>query len=191
MTKPPVWCKIVLEYYTRFWGFFIMQAHVLKIKTDKGWVPVPILVGDIYTAYVEYCNKNNIEPVTQETYYKTLGNLESLINELGANTGNITEIVNSLKDGVLPISAGGLGVQIGEGKKYTTIKDALLSLSGAITEADVDEKLDGMVEDLEESIAEALGTKGDAAAFAYGPNTPDSPDANIDETVQFYFQITE
>lgn len=164
-----------------------MQAHVLKIKTDNGWVPVPILVGDIYTAYVEYCNKHNIEPVTQETYYKTLGNLESLIEKLSANTGNITEIVNSLKDGVLPVSAGGLGVQIGEGKEYTTIKDALLALSGASTKDDI-AKLTNTVEDLEESTAKALGTKADATAFAYGSKAPDT---SVAETVQFYFQITE
>ena len=167
-----------------------MQAHVLKIKTDNGWVPIPILVGDIYTAYVDYCNTNNIKPVSQEIYYTTLGNLESLIEELSANTGNITEIVNSLKDGVLPVSAGGLGVQIGEGedKDYPTIEAALLALSGAITEAGVDDKLADAVGGLEESTAAGLAKKVDTTAFAYGPNEPDE---NVDETVQFYFQITE
>jgi hypothetical protein len=91
-----------------------VQGHTIKYKVGDEWVAIPIGVISVYDTYRAYCVENNIEPVSETTYYETLGHLQSLVDSFSNSTESITVLANSLKpneDGetVLPLSMGGTG----------------------------------------------------------------------------------
>lgn len=153
-------------------------AHVLKYKLEDGtWVQIPVLFGDIYTAYVEYCAKHKIEPVDQTTYYQTLGSLKELVDEFAGNSENIKAVAEALSGGVLPSNKGGLGVSIGDGCDYPTLQAALVSLASVALTTDL------------AAINTSVAQKMDKAAFASGTDDPN--DADLSEDVIYYFQYKE
>lgn len=168
------------------------KAHIIKYKLEDGtWVTIPVVVSDMYTAYKAYCLNNNIEPVDQTTYFQTIGNLKELVEQFADNSENIQSVADALAGGVLPLTKGGLGISIGAGQKYTTLRAALTDREDGgygVGLATYDDLL---------YIRDAICTRYDAGldskinntAFASGTDTPDK--ANLSSDVMFYFQVKE
>lgn len=158
------------------------NSYIFKYKLDDGtWVTIPVLAGDVYTAYTEYCSLNNIPSVNKNTYYKTLGDLQTLVDQLANNSDNMTAIAEALGGGVLPKEMGGLGVPIGTAFEYKTLQEALVALCGVALSENVDAKV--------QQINTTVGQKLDASKIAVGsadPNEVPPPAA-----AEFYFQYKE
>lgn len=168
------------------------KAHIIKYKTEDGtWVTIPIVVNDIYTAYKTYCQNNNIEPVDQNTYFQTIGSLKELVEQLADNSENIQSVANALAGGVLPLTKGGLGINIGAGQKYTTLRDALTDREAngyGVGLATFDDLM-SVRDDIYAKYDAGLNTKTNKTAFASGTVDPDKADLSSD--VMFYFQVEE
>lgn len=168
------------------------KAHIIKYKLEDGtWVTIPIVVNDIYTAYKTYCQNNNIEPVDQTTYFQTIGSLKELVEQFADNSENIQSVANALAGGVLPLTKGGLGINIGAGQKYTTLRAALTDREadgygvGLATYDDLLSVRDGIYTKYDNELNKKINT----TAFASGTATPDK--ANLSSDVMFYFQVKE
>ena len=160
------------------------NSYIFKYKLADGtWVTIPVLAGDVYTAYREYCFTNQLDPVTEKTYYETLGNLQELVTQLSSNSSNMAAIAKALGGGVLPNEMGGLGVRIGTGTEfeYKTLQEALVALCGVALSKNVDAKV--------QQINTTVGQKLDASKIAVGPDDPNKvpPPA----AAEFYFQFKE
>lgn len=162
-----------------------MNGHVFKVKDSEGnWIPVPVLVTDIYDAYVAFCEAQTppLNPVSQTTYYETLGNLQTLVTNLDSDIGNINRLIEALDDGVLPLALGGLGVSIGAEQTYTNLKDFILhTIDYNLSKDDIDDRLNT----LESDVSELATDKLDAADISFGTNDPSSTTAG-----KYYFQYT-
>lgn len=92
-----------------------MQGHLIKYKVGDEWVEIPVALISVYNAYEAYCAEHNIEPVTESTYYKTLGELEAAVDKLTeiVQVDSLQEAVdalsNLLENNVLPTTKGGTG----------------------------------------------------------------------------------
>lgn len=166
------------------------KAHVIKYKLEDGtWVTIPVAVNDIYTAYKTYCQNNNIEPVDQTTYFQTIGSLKELVDQLSDNSENIQSVANALAGGVLPLTKGGLGINIGAGQKYTTLRAALTDREAngyGVGLAAYDDLL-RVRDDIYTKYDTGLNTKINKTAFASGTADPDK--ANLSSDAMFYFQV--
>lgn len=162
-----------------------VKGHILYYKTEEGnWIPIPVLVGDIYTAYVQYCEDNNIEAVDKHTYYSTVGSLQSLVTELSNSSENINALTKALEMGALPQTMGGLGVTIGAGAQYNTLADALVDEAFGVC---VVLKKDIADLDLSQNkvLRQQLSAKEDVSMFASGTTEPNSA-----LNAKYYFQYS-
>lgn len=162
-----------------------MKTHTLKYKLPDGtWVAIPIFTMGIYDAYKEYCILNNIRPVDQNTYYRTLGELETIVADLTGNAANINELNKALAAGALPLSKGGLGSPIGVGNTYKTLQDLLVAEAGVALHKEVVENTNQISE-----LTQTVSDKMNSSVIAYGDKKP--AEADIPADALFYFQYEE
>jgi hypothetical protein len=165
----------------------IMQAHLIKYKDKDGnWVSIPVAMQDMYQAYVDYCEANNITAVSQNTYYATIGNLQELVETLGDNTGNIEQLIAALSNGALPITMGGTGLNI-SATAFSTLVDYLATPTseggaGLISRTAVE----SLIEEKTTNLTQLVSNAFDGAIIAYGTDTPDKLELGTD--VKYFFQ---
>lgn len=163
-----------------------MQGHTFKYKDKDGnWIEIPILVESMYNAYVAYCTKKNIDPVSEDTYYQSVGDLQNLVNKLDGSADQVAALISALGDGVLPQRLGGLGVAIGS-DAYPTLQDALVKLANMVTLEQFtanNATLANSIADVDTELRGLLTDKKDASAFSYGTKTPDKNTSG-----EYYFQ---
>lgn len=152
----------------------IIPGHILKFKNENGeWIDIPLLVINVYDAYVNYCTERNIKPVSQETYYTTLGELKTLTEQLGNSTEAIQTLAAALGEKKsLPLSLGGTG------HSFNTEPDFI----DYLTEA-------GLVDDTrmgtaEKNITNLFNSKLDITAISYDTDPPTPTTTGL-----LYFQI--
>lgn len=154
-----------------------VQGHTIKYKTESDeWVSIPVLTGDVYTAYRDYCVTKNIPYVDIDTYYQTLGSLQDLVKQFADSSEAVAAMSQALSAGALPQHMGGLGVIIGPDGKYKTLREALVDVSD-----------DGLGVGV--ALKEHLDLKSNSADFAYGSEAPN--ERTDIESAQFYFQFKE
>lgn len=89
------------------------KYYTLKFKDAAGnWIELPMLYSDIYDMYVKYCEENDVDAVSMDTYYATLGQLQALVTDFGTSTEAVRDLIDALEGGNLPLSKGGLGAKI-------------------------------------------------------------------------------
>lgn len=116
-----------------------IKGHLIKYKLPDGtWVGIPVAIVDVYDTYLSYCQTNNISPVNKQVYFQTLGNLQTLVDDLSNSTGAIEELNQALSEGVLPVSKGGTGYS-DETQYLAHLKEALITL-GIATSTEVNNK---------------------------------------------------
>ena len=168
------------------------QGHVIKYKTDSGeWVAIPLAVLDVYDSYVKYCESVNAIPVTKQTYYEALGNLQTYVKNLQFNeqaVQSLEAIASKLQNGVLPVGLGGTGIGASDENAFITY----------LTSKIVPKLLDAEGSDLQqyvydvasEKVNTAAGDKLDVSALVYGTEDPDKNTALANNAkAKYYFQI--
>ena len=140
-----------------------IQGHLLKFKNANGeWVALPIAIVNVYDIYVAYCQTKGVQPVTEQTYYDTLGNLQSLVNTITDSTDSINRLTEALDEGMLPVNLGGTGCNTEE-SMFTYMYNGLKAKGFA-----------------EQSAVDALSNEVDKLSknstsknnFSYGDNAP-------------------
>lgn len=102
-----------------------IQGHLLKFKNADGkWVALPIAIVNVYDIYVAYCQTKGVQPVSEQTYYDTLGNLQSLVNTITNSTDSINRLTEALDGGSLSVQLGGTGCD-SEESMFTYMYDGL------------------------------------------------------------------
>ena len=169
----------------------------------------------LYNAYVAYCNSQDpqLTPVSENTYYATLGSLKNLVESFQSSTGNVAALASALEDGVLPTALGGTGQAF---STTTDLEDYIKGLiDSAISDANIPDStnpygtlIDALTDILtrlssaEQTVADhtsaidtinntSLPAKLDANKIAYGTTAPTDPNANIPVTAEYYFQISQ
>jgi hypothetical protein len=166
-----------------------MQGHIFKIKVNEEWVPIPVLYTDIYNAYVAYCRANDISnPVSEDVYYATIGELGNIKNELDVllgDTSKLTELSNKLEEGVLPLSMGGTGEDLSDYESFANFLTDYLA-SNTDVGAVIDNKIDNndTITDMQSSISSMLSN----SVIAYGDKSPNDVDASQIPNCTYYFQ---
>lgn len=160
------------------------QAHLLQYRTKDGkWEGIPYGILDMYTAYESYCAANNITPVDKDTYYRTLGELETKIEELNSilsvlgDAQTLNDLLKALNQNVLPTTAGGTGCAAAD---FTTLIGILAN------ELQHDDRL-STPERVDAKITKAVESKLDSNKIAYGKGDPNSG-APVEATIYFQFE---
>ena len=162
-----------------------LQGHILKIKVGDEWAAIPVSVINVYNVYVAYCIENNITPVSENTYYKILGNLESYVQQLtGLNSlaNSITELTKALSDGNLPVDKGGTGVSFKNEAELVQWLKTKLSDETHSTFLTSKQYIDKRVDSLQKQLTSKLTT----SEIKYGQNEPNPSTSGL-----VYFQYTE
>lgn len=168
-----------------------MQGHLLKYKNEKGeWVTLPISIVDVYTTYKTYCDQEGITPVSEDEYYRVLGNLATitsdfgeLINRLETQPDNVIRFVDYIVEngGTLPTKYGGTG------KEFDSIEALLNYLSVNLSKADfTDEQRDTITNISSSIIEDALKNKLDTLSITCGTSAPSAATPG-----SYYFQYEE
>lgn len=90
-----------------------IPGYIFQYKDENGnWIRIPALINSIYTAYCNYCEEHSLTPVPETTYYNTIGNLQSLVEQLGSSEEALLAIAAALGEGALPTAMGGTGLII-------------------------------------------------------------------------------
>lgn len=160
-----------------------MEGHLLKYKNDEGeWIALPFAVINVYDIYCARCGEQNITPVDEHTYFETLGNLESLVNALNKEAGNIDALAAALNDGVLPLHMGGLNQSfVSEAALGTYLKSLLTGKSNLGVNDHLATSQD--LGNLNNALTQLSSDKLDASKISMGPDAPDE-----ETTGDYYFQ---
>jgi hypothetical protein len=163
-----------------------MNGHLLKYKDSNGnWVSIPVLIQDMYNAYVTYCENKGISNIaTEEEYYRSVGDLSTLVKQFGENSEALSSLSHALEKGVLPMTMGGTGAAVSE--KYKTFKEYLVDSekSGGLDLVPRSE-----VQPLQENIEKACNAYADElwkSKIASGTEEPKD-----DLVADFYFQTND
>lgn len=157
-----------------------IQGHVIKYKVGNEWIEIPMTVISAYNMYVAYCEEHDIEPVSETTYYKTLGNLENYITQLtGLNdlAASITELTAALNAGALPVNKGGTGHAFVNEKALIQYFKEQLSQAGLITNE--------VLEESKQNLQKTLATKLNSSEISFGTT---EPDANVVGSIYFQYK---
>jgi hypothetical protein len=155
-----------------------LNGHTIKFKTPEGaWVDIPLAIIDVYNVYQQYCTEHNIEPVTVDTYYNTLGNLATYVEQLGNSTNAIESLKEALDSGTLSTTMGGTG------KAFDSFNALVTELHTKLSQNEVT----GFVSksELEDDLAQLDYQKLDSAKIGWGTNKNQAS-----ATCQIFFEYT-
>jgi hypothetical protein len=170
----------------------IMQGHLFKYKDESGnWCPIPVLIQDMYHAYVDYCRAHNIEEnniASEEVYYRSVGELATLTDSLNKSYGAMQELSAAIGEGALPISMGGTGINI-DTAKFTTLVSYLATPvteggAGLISRTAVESLIEECLTNANQAISNAFN----GGIIAYGTNTPQEDESLLGPNVKYFFQ---
>ena len=164
-----------------------LQGHLIKIKVGDEWVDIPMSVINVYNIYTAYCVQKGITPVSEDTYYEVLGNLETYMQQLTGLSNlssNIEELVNALSAGVLSVDKGGTGKEFPSEAALIQWFKNVLNNNTSETNTDYLVSFTDLSSTRNSILSEVDNVKLNKNAISWGPDNPEK----VKPTGDIYFQ---